>query len=92
MISEEIKILSKLIILKRMNIYCLYTRKLIIETYFPVDNITINLRKYIKTRCQETYLDILNSYLLAYSPYLLLAKYRIAKIKRVEGRVHILFR
>ena len=93
MVSIEIEIFSKLITVEMMNIYlikakCVYTRKFIIGTSLIV-GISIHLHKRIKTRYWESYLNILDSFLLAY-PLYLLVEYLTAKAKRQE-KAHVLF-
>ncbi len=67
----------------------MYIKKFIIGA-FLLASILIYLHKHIKMRRWESYLNILNSFLLAYPLYLLIAKYLIAKAERQE-RAHVLF-
>lgn len=96
MTSKKIVILSKSIIVEKINFYlaieekCLYIRKFLIKAFFLV-GIPIHLRKYIKTHCQKSYLNILvDFFLLDFLLYLLVAKYLIAKTE-TQKSAYILF-
>ncbi len=67
----------------------MYTRKFIIGAFLLV-GIFIPLRKHIKTRRRESYLNILNSFLLACPLHLLVAEYLTAKAERQE-RARVIF-
>ncbi len=59
----------------------MYTRKFIIGAFFLIA-IPVHLRKHIKMYRRESYLNILDSFLLARSLYILVAKYLTAKVER----------
>ena len=59
----------------------MYIKKFIIRAFLLV-GIFVHLCKYIKMRQWENYLNILDSFLLAYLLHLLVAKYLIAKAKK----------
>ncbi len=67
----------------------MYTKKFIIGTFLLVD-ISIYLYKRIKTHRRESYLNILDSFLLAYPLHLLVAKYLTTKAERQE-RARVIF-
>ncbi len=67
----------------------MYTKKFIIKAFLLV-GIPVHLCKHIKTYQRESYLNILNFFLLAYPLDLLVAKYLTAKAERQE-RAHALF-
>ena len=67
----------------------MYIKKFIIGAFFLV-GILVHLRKCIKMRRRESYLNILDFFLLAYLLHLLVAKYLTAKVERQE-KAHVLF-
>ncbi len=67
----------------------MYTRKFIIGTFLLV-GIPVHLRKRIKMHQRKSYLNILDSFLLARPLHLLVAKYLTAKTEKQE-KARVLF-